>query len=138
MERERICPRSGSAISARWRLLIGAVALLVQLLGPVQHALAGFAGGSDGQAVLCTAEGNVVVDLNDLGDPGAPAGKPAAGPVCPICAIGGTQALVMPTPAPAAVSLRDHVRINFIATSEPAFGSGGRAAYGSRAPPVSI
>jgi hypothetical protein len=122
---------------AKWRLWIGALALIVQLLMPVQHVLAR-GGDADDQAVLCTSEGSIIVNLADLDGTPAPAGKSMAGMLCPLCAFGGTQVLLTPEAAGFAAPRCDASTIEFEARQAQPAGNGGSAAYGSRAPPLSI
>ncbi len=130
--------RTAARFAARpdWRLWLAALAVFVQVLLPVQVLRA--AGVSGDPIVLCSAAGKIAGDTAALdGGPISDAGH-KTGMVCPLCAGAGGAALPPGEPQAGLEAPAEFAGIRFALADDTAESCGGSAAYGSRAPPVSV
>lgn len=126
---------TGRLYAARhsWRVWLAAFALFAQVLLPVQVLRA--ATHPADWAAFCSVAGASAghgVDLD--GNPVSDAGH-KTGMVCPLCATAGGAAVPPADPLEALSLPVKFVAVGFVRSDEAVPSIGGRAAYGSRAPP---
>ena len=121
-------------VAASMRLWLAVAALLVPLLAPYQAALAD-APRAGAFAILCTANGPVVIDLSNSSDD-APADGASATMHCPLCGFGSVQNLWVPTSGPILNAPTANRRVVFSAIVSVGADIRSIQDYYSRAPPV--